>query len=147
MRKMALILAICVTILPMTAGIALPAAQKVELIACPQNYPESPFPPGTVFVIFNNPDEGEYNLSVGVSLKKVEPNTPYDIHLFADGSYFMFLGTVLTNTKGNASLHTSGLIGKEGHILAIDITESESPYDVYETPGLHEGQGSYLIFY
>jgi hypothetical protein len=149
MKKMALMSAICITVVAITTGIVLTAAQKVDLVPCPYNYLGPTFPPGGAFVIFNNGDEGDYNLEVRVSLKAVEPYTAYDIHLFVDGSYYGFLGTVSTNKKGNTNLQQNALLSEGGHILAIDITKFESGLDVYETPGIHEpppGQGTYMIF-
>jgi hypothetical protein len=125
------------------------AAQKVDLIPCPINYPDpANLPPGGGFVIFNNPAAADNNLDVTISLKGVEPQTDYDLYLFVDGAWYngAKLGTITTNIKGNATFHINGLLSPGLHILAFDVTAAGSGADIYETPGIHQTQGIIMTF-
>jgi len=149
MKKKAVGLIVCMTILAMTPTLVLAAAQKVDLVPCPINYPNpDDLPPGGGFVIFNNPAGEDHNLVVTVSLKKVEPKTEYDIYLFVDGAWYdgAKVGTIKTNVMGNANFHMNGLLTEGEHVLALDITKKGSLADVYETPGIHQGQGTLMVF-
>jgi len=136
-------------ILAMTPALVLAAAQKVDLVPCPINYPNpEALPPGGGFVIFNNPVGEDHNLLVTVSVKKVQPKTEYDIYLFVDDEWYngAKLGTVKTNVMGNANFHIKGMLPEGEHVLALDITKKGSGADVYETPGIHELQGTLMVF-
>ncbi len=149
MKKLAVGLLACMVVLAVTSTLVLAAAQKVELVACPFNYPDpEALPPGGGFVIFNNSAGENHNLEMTVSLKGLEPKTEYDIYLFVDGAWFdgAKAGTVTTNGKGNVNFHLNALLGAGEHVLALDVTKAESSADVFETPGIHEGQGTLLIF-
>ncbi len=138
-----------VMILGLTVALALAAAQKVTLVPCPVNFPAGTEPPpGGGFVIFNNPRGADHDLDVTVSLKAVEPNTSYNIYVFVDGAQLngAKAGTVDTNPRGNANFHLNGLLSKGEHVLALDVTKAGSESDVYETPGIHEGEGTLMIF-
>jgi len=123
-------------------------AQKVDLVPCPMNYPETPYPPGGGFVIFNNSSGTDHNLELTVSLKGVEANTEYDIYLFVDGvgTYPVPQGSVTSNKKGNVNFHMNVLLAPGEHTLALDVTLVGSGDDVYETPGIHSGEGTVLEF-
>lgn len=153
MKRIAIALVTCVVIVSMTAAPVLAAAQKVELEECPLNYPNcevdpATCPPGGGFVIYNNPAGEGHNLELTVSLKGVEPNTAYDIYFFVDGVWYdgAKIATVITNPKGNANFHISGLLSEGQHVLAIDVTKEGSFADVYETPGIHANQGTLMTF-
>jgi hypothetical protein len=120
---------------------------EIALVPCPQNYPGPDFPPGGGFAIFNSSVGGNHNLEVTVSLKGVEPNAAYDIYWFVDNKWHAGkkFGTVTTNTNGNASFKMNGLLGKGKHILGIDVTKAESLSDIYETPGIHNGEGTVML--
>lgn len=149
MKRITVGLVVCMAMLVMTSALVLAAAQKVDLVPCPINYPgPDGLPPGRGFVIFNNPAGEDHNLVVTVSLKGVEPKTEYDIYLFVDGVWYdgAKVGTIKTNTKGNANFHMEGILLEGSHILALDVTKEGSLADVYETPGIHQGQGTLMIF-
>jgi hypothetical protein len=148
MKKLAIVLALCLMMFVVTAVPVLAAAQKVDLVLCPINYPTggdvgalngTAPPPGGGFVVFNNSAGTNHNLEVTVSLKGVMPNTAYDIYLFTDNAWYAGAkaGTVTTNGQGNANFHMNGLVDKGTHYLAIDVTYEGSLADVYETTGIH----------
>ncbi len=139
-KRIAIGLVLFLSVFAMTSGLVFAAAQKVELVACPINYPSGTTPPpGGGFVIFNNPRSAGHNLEVTVSLKGVTPNTEYDIYLFVDqGLEGDKIGTVKTNPRGNATLHIDGLLEEGTHVLAVDVTLKGSGADVYETSGIHD---------
>ena len=149
MKRIGVGLAVGLVILAMTSVIVFAAAQKVNLVPCPVNYPPgSSSPPGGGFVIFNNPKGMNVNLVVTVSLKGVEPKTSYDIYVFVDNAWLNATkaGTIKTNAQGNANFHLNALLTKGEHILALDVTKAGSGSDAYETPGIHQGQGTLMIF-
>jgi len=159
MKKLIIALALCLAMLGVMAGPVLAAAQKVNLVLCPINYPSGsgitaqnggapPPAPGGGFVVFNNSAGSNHNLEVTVSLKDVEPNTSYDIYVFVDGAWYAGAkaGTTTTNPSGNANFHINGLLSTGTHVLAIDVTYEGSFADVYETPGIHEGEGTHMTF-
>jgi hypothetical protein len=149
MKKLVVGLLACVAVLAVTSALVLAAAQKVELVACPINYPApDSLPPGHGFVIFNNPAGENHNLEMTISLKGLEPNTEYDLYLFVDGAWFngAKAGTVTTNRKGNANFHVNALLDEGEYVLGLDVTKKDSFSDVFETPGIHEGQGTLMIF-
>ncbi len=140
MKKILKAMLICMAVAVIVSGFLWAAAQKSELIPCPINYPErSPAPPGGGFVIFNNPSSANHNLEMVVSLKKVEPNTAYDIYLFVDqGVTGELLGTITTNKQGNANFQAKGSLERGTHVLALDVTLHGSGSDIYETSGIHD---------
>jgi len=149
MKKTAVGLVFFMAMVALTAGAVLAAAQKVDLVPCPINFPSGTEPPpGGGFVIFNNPRGTNHNLEVTVSLKAVEPNTSYDIYVFVDGTWFngAKVGTIKTNPRGNANFHLDALLNEGDHVLALDVTETGSTNDVYETPGIHQDQGTLMVF-
>ncbi len=149
MKKIVVGVVVGLAILTIMAAFVFAAAQKVKLVACPLNYPAgSTPPPGSGFVIFNNTRGVNLNLVVTVSLKGVEPNAVYDIYLFVDGASLngTKVGTIKTNPRGNADFHLNTLLTKGQHILALDVTKTGSGSDVYETPGIHGGTGTVMIF-
>jgi hypothetical protein len=125
------------------------AGTKVNLIPCPKNYlPGSTPPPGGGFVTFNNPYRLNVTLDVTVSLNGVEPETSYDIYVFVDHLWLggAKAGTIETNPEGNGSFRLNALVPKGRHTLALGVTKSGSRRDVYDTPGLEEGQGTVMVF-
>ncbi len=140
MRQESKVILACVATFALASAFLWGAAQKSELIPCPINYPAgSTVPPGGGFVIFNNPADANHNLEMVVSLKKVEPNTAYDIYLFVDqGVTGEKLGTITTNKQGNANFHAKGSLEPGTHVLALDVTLQGSGADVYETSGIHD---------
>jgi hypothetical protein len=141
--KKILLLTIALVLIP---ALVFAAAQKVELVACPSNYPSGLS--GGGFVIFNNSAGEKHNLEMVVSLKRVEPKTKYDIYLFVDGVWFKGakVGSVTTNPAGNVNFQFNALLEEGSHVLALDVTKEGLFDDVFETPGIHVGQGTLLIF-
>jgi hypothetical protein len=149
MKRLSVWLAVCLAVLATTSVFLLAAAAKVDLVPCPINWPNpaSP-PPGSAFVIFNNPSgEDGFNFQMLVSLKKVLPRTAYDVYYYVDDGNIPYLaGTVTTNIQGNANVHFKGSIPEGGHVMMACVTLHGSGSDIYETPGIHEDQGSYMMF-
>ena len=122
---------------------------KVDLIPCPINYPDPKYPPlGGGFVIFRNSSGTGNNFEMIVSLIGVEPDTPYDIYLFVDGGWYngTLVGTITTSTDGNADFYMSGPLTPGSHILALDVVYEGFTSDIYETPDIHSGGGTTMIF-
>jgi hypothetical protein len=109
-----------------------------------------PYPTGTAVgaVIFNSSAGGPNNLEMTVQLKKVTPNTSYDIYLFLDG-FTSGTGTVVgiltTNGVGNGTFHVNWTVTPGIHTVAVDVTLHGSGNDVYVTPGLY-AQNLFLFF-
>jgi hypothetical protein len=112
------------------------AAQKVALVPCAAELTSgctanSEPLGGGGFVVFNN-SAGENNLQLTVALKKVTPETAYDIYLFvnqtASGTK---LGTVMTNEVGNATFHLNTKVALGAHALGIDVVYEGTGSDLY----------------
>lgn len=149
MKKLAIATVLSLLLVAVICVPAMAAAQKVDLVTCPINYPDpANQPPGGGFVVFNNPSNPSQNLVVTVALKGVEPNTAYDIYLFVDGSWYGTgpVDTVTTNKKGNANFHMNGVLPTGQHTLAIDVVYQGSGKDIYETPGIHANLGTVMTF-
>jgi hypothetical protein len=146
MKKLVFIIVTGMVLVGLMAAPVIAAAQKVDLVKCPYNYPGQTSPPGGAFVIFNN-SAGPNNLELTVALKGVLPNTEYDIYLGVDtwGTPGK-IGTITTNNKGNANFHMNRMVTAGTHTLALDITLKGSGADIYETPGIHNGGGTVLTF-
>ena len=113
---------------------------KVDLIACPYNYPGPDYPPGEVFVIFCNSSGIGYNFEMKVFLIGVEPLTEYDIYLsVTEGGGWSAnkVGTFKSDESGNYIFYTSDLLGPGLRTLGVDITKKGSGADIYETLGVH----------
>jgi hypothetical protein len=150
MKKVAIALVLYMATFAMQAMPVLAEAQKVDLVPCVRWYNNFPSqPPGGGFVIFNNGAEDSHNLEVTISLKDVEPNTTYMVVLFVDNGWYVGQtpDTITTNGRGNANYHLNATLTKGTHILAIDVARPGTGQDVYETPGIHEGQGTVMTFY
>jgi len=125
---------------------ALAKAEKVDLILCNYYTPGVETPSGG-FVIFNNSSGTEHNLELTVSLKGVKADTEYDIYLgYANWTVVELVGTVKTNASGNANLHINVLLESGDLLLNIDVTLKGSGADVFETPGIHTGGGTWMTF-
>ena len=73
-------------------GPVLAKAQKMDLVPAVANAP------GGGFVVFNNSAGTSQSFEMELALKKVAPNTAYDIYLFVDGTVSGDkIGTVTTN--------------------------------------------------
>ena len=109
-----------------------------------------PYPSGPAVgsVIFNSSAGNPNNLELTLQLKKVAPNTSYDVWLFLDtyasGQGYV-VGTLTTNDVGNGTFHVNTSVAPGVHTVAIDVTLHGSWNDVFVTPGLY-GQNLYLLF-
>jgi hypothetical protein len=129
----------------MVGAPALGAAERVPLVPCFEDYPAcadltGANSPGGGFVVFNdrNSSAGPNNLLVTVSLKKVTPNTAYDVYLFVDQTNVgANLGTVTTNGQGNANFQSFAALSLGAHDLGIDVTLEGSGNDVYLSDGFY----------
>ena len=143
MKRLASALVLSLLLVGLTAGPALAKAEKTDLVT----YGPVVYGPVVGSVIFNNPS-GPDNLGLTVQLKKVTPDTAYDIYLFVDGwasGTGIVLGTVTTNVVGNATFHANTIVTPGLHTVAIDVTLAGSGSDLYVTPGLY-GQDLSLTF-
>ncbi len=109
-----------------------------------------PYPSGMAVgaVIFNSSAGDPNNLELTVQLKKVSPNTTYDVYLFLDGNgngTGTVVGTITTNAAGNGTLHVNTYVTPGIHTVAVDVTLHGSGSDVYVSPGLY-GQDLFLYF-
>ncbi|MEP7360221.1 MAG: hypothetical protein ABI744_01445 [Chloroflexota bacterium] len=108
-----------------------------------------PYPSGTPVgsVIFNSSAGNPNNLELTLQLKKVSPNTSYDVWLFIDtyasGQGYV-VGTLTTNGVGNGTFHVNTFVTPGIHTVAVDVTLHGSPNDVFVTPGLY-GQNLWLF--
>jgi len=144
MKKAMLLTAVAALLVTLVAvPVVMAAAQKVNLVPCPSNYPgpgpePKPFPPGGGFVVFNN-SAGPNNLVMTVALKGVLPKTAYDIYLGVDSwGTPGKVGTVKTNGQGNANFHLNTAVASGTHTLNIDVVLKDSGSDIYELPGIHD---------
>ena len=109
-----------------------------------------PYPTGDAVgaVIFNSSAGSPNNLEMTLQLKKVTPNTSYDVYLFLD-SYASgqggLVGTLTTNGVGNGTFHVNTQVTPGIHTVAVDVTLHGSGNDVFVTPGLY-GQDLFLFF-
>ena len=149
MKRLAILLVICLVTLAVIPGPALAKAEKVDLIPCPVYYTNNPPPPpGGGFVVFND-SAGPDNLEVTVSLKGVLNNT-YEIYLFVDGvtlAYATLEGTVTTDEEGNANFHFNTAVTPGTHTLHIMCFAAPRSLtsDRYETPGMHPPLGGTIL--
>jgi hypothetical protein len=109
-----------------------------------------PYPTGQPVgaVIFNSSAGSPNNLELTLMLKKVTPNTAYDVYLFVDGyasGTGVVVGSLTTNGAGNGTFHVNTSVTPGVHTVAIDVTRHGSGNDVYVTPGLY-GQDLFLYF-
>ena len=109
-----------------------------------------PYPLGTAVgaVIFNSSAGTPNNLEMTVQLKKVAPDTTYDVYLFLDGNGSgtgIVVGTLTTNGVGNGNFHVNWTVAPGIHTVAVDVTLHGSGNDVYVTPGLY-AQNLFLFF-
>lgn len=140
MKKAMLLTTVTALLVTLVAvPVVMAAAQKVNLVPCPLNYPTgSTPPPGGVFVVFNN-SAGPNNLVMTVALKGVTPKTAYDIYLGVDSwGTPGKVGTVTTNGQGNANFHLNTAVASGTHTLNIDVVLKGSSADIYELPGIHD---------
>jgi hypothetical protein len=109
-----------------------------------------PYPSGNVVgaVIFNSSAGSPNNLEMTLQLKKVTPNTAYDVYLFLDtyaSGQGVVVGTFTTNGDGNGTFHVNAYVTPGIHTVAVDVTLHGSGNDVYVTPGLY-GQNLFMTF-
>ena len=138
MKRLSLVLLLCLVGLAVLVGPAIGAAQKVSLVPCPINYPGGR--EGSAFVILNN-SKGPNNLQMTVHLQGAPPSpSTYSVWLFVDGPWYGGgpVGEMTINEKGNANFHINVSVTPDmGHWLAVDLTAKGSTADIYETPGIH----------
>ena len=109
-----------------------------------------PYPSGGPVgaVIFNSSTGSPNNFEMTLQLKKVTPNTAYDVYLFLD-SYAsgqgVPVGTLTTNGIGNGTFHVNTQVTPGIHTVAVDVTIHGSGNDVFVTPGLY-AQDLFLFF-
>jgi hypothetical protein len=99
-------------------------------------------------VIFNSSAGNPNNLELTLQLKKVMPDTAYDVYLFLDtwaSGSGVVVGTFTTNGVGNGTFHVNTQVSPGFHTVAIDVTRAGSGADVYVTAGLY-GQNLWLYF-
>ena len=104
--------------------------------------------PAVGAVIFNSSAGSPNNLEMTVQLKKVTPNTIYDVYLFLGGftsGTGTVVGTLTTNGVGNGTFHVNWTVAPGIHTVAVDVTLHGSGNDVYVTPGLY-AQNLFLFF-
>lgn len=109
-----------------------------------------PYPNGSAVgaVIFNSSAGDPNNLEMTLQLKKVTPNTTYDVWLFLDAyasGQGVIVGTFTTNRVGNGTFHVNRAVTPGIHTVAVDVTLSGSGSDVFVTPGLY-AQDLFLFF-
>lgn len=109
-----------------------------------------PYPSGGAVgsVIFNSSSGDPNNLELTLQLKKVAPDTAYDVYLFLDtyaSGQGVVVGGLTTNGAGNGTFHVNTYVTPGIHTVSIDVTLHGSGNDVYVTPGLY-GQNLYLLF-
>ena len=102
-----------------------------------------PYPSGPAVgaVIFNSSAGDPNNLKMTLQLKKVTPDTTYDVYLFLDtyaSGSGVFVGTFTTNGVGNGTFHVNTQVTPGIHTVAVDVTLHGSGNDVFVTPGLYE---------
>jgi len=109
-----------------------------------------PYPSGPAVgaVIFNSSAGSPNNLEMTLMLKKVQPNTSYDVYLFIDGytsGTGIVEGTFTTNGVGNGTFHVNTFVTPGIHTVAVDVTLHGNGNDVFVTPGLY-AQDFFLYF-
>jgi hypothetical protein len=100
MKKVIISLAVSLVMLALISILVLAQAQKVDLVKT------NPALPGGGFVVFNAP-AGNNQFECELALKGVAPNTTYTVLLDLPGWGIVGwpLGTITTNSAGNANLH------------------------------------------
>lgn len=91
-------------------------------------------------VIFNSSSGEPNNLELTLQLKKVTPDTSYDVYLFIDtwaSGAGRVVGSFATNGVGNGTFHVNTQVAPGIHTVAIDITLQGSGADLYVTEGLY----------
>jgi hypothetical protein len=138
MKRLAVALGASLLMVTVVVAPVLGAAQKVALVPCADEYQGTCAPNleplgGGGFAIFNNSAGAGHNLLLTVALKKVLPETDYDIYLFVDDIYTggSKVGTVTTNAVGNATFHINTLVPLGERLLAVDVTYAGSGSDVF----------------
>jgi hypothetical protein len=99
-------------------------------------------------VIFNTSAGDPNNLELTLQLKKVTPDTSYDVYLFLDtwaSGQGIVVGTFTTNGVGNGTFHVNTYVSPGIHSVAIDVTLHGSGADLYVTEGLY-GLNQFLYF-
>lgn len=99
-------------------------------------------------VIFNSSSGDPNNLELTLQLKKVTPDTTYDVYLFLDtwaSGQGVVVGTFTTNGVGNGTFHVNTQVSPGIHSVAIDVTLQGSGADLYVTDGLY-GLNQFLFF-
>jgi hypothetical protein len=109
-----------------------------------------PYPTGSAVgaVIFNSSAGSPNNFELTLMLKKVSPDTAYDVYLFLDGytsGTGIVVGTFTTNGVGNGTFHVNTYVTPGIHTVGIDVTRHLSGSDVYVTPGLY-GLNLFMYF-
>ena len=109
-----------------------------------------PYPTGSAVgaVIFNSSAGDPNNLKMTLQLKKVTPDTTYDVYLFLDtyaSGSGVFVGTFTTNGVGNGTFHVNTQVTPGIHTVAVDVTLHGSGNDVFVTPGLY-GLNLFMFF-
>ena len=90
-------------------------------------------------VIFNSSAGNPNNLELTLQLKKVTPDTAYDVYLFLDtyaSGSGVVVGTFTTNGVGNGTFHVNTHVSPGFHTVGIDVTLHGSGADLYVTKGL-----------
>ena len=143
MKRLAVALGASLLLVTALAAPALGAAQKVPLVPCTDELAvgcASNSEPlgGGGFVVFND-SAGPDNLHVTVALKKVLPDTDYDIYLYVDDiDAGVKVGTVTTNAVGNATFHLNTVAPLGTHGLAVDVVYEGFGADVYISDGARQ---------
>jgi hypothetical protein len=139
MKKVLIVLVVCLAMLALIAVPALAAAQKVDLAKADQNTP------GGGFVVFNA-GAGANPFDYELDLKGVAPNTAYDIYLVIhnvdqDWTAGLPPATIATNAAGNANFHHNCLLKVDGpqlpgaYNVGVHVTLQGSASDLYLSSG------------
>jgi len=127
MKKIAIVLAVCMVLSVMVGGVALAAAQKLDLR---ENPPHCGVPAQTEsvagFVILNNDNDTD-EIVVVVSLKQGVPDRTYAIFLedyTATGGWkdWAYLGDLTTNGNGKGNFDTRVSRSQDTYHLQIVVS-------------------------
>lgn len=98
MKRLLIVLALCLVVVGIVAAPVLAKAEKVSLNPIGTD-------PGSGYVVFND-TSGPDNVQIEMSLKGALANTSYDVYVHI-GAPDTYVATITTNAQGNANFHYS----------------------------------------